>query len=152
AGSAFGAQGKVGGRDRLRGAEPAEFLVLLEWRRPEMRPVADDCAADGVDDGEGADCDAVRRRRGGRADAALERGGGGAEARAGSAEREIRFGCVRGLVAEFAVWRVTAPILVAAVEQVEQDRAGHDRHRRLANAEAAAMLTHIGLHAGGGIE
>ena len=58
----------------------------------------------------------------------------------------------RRLIAELAIGRIAAPVLVAAVEQVEHDRARHDRHHRVADAEAAALLAHISLHAGGGIE
>ena len=111
----------------------AEFLVLLERRRPEMRAVADGHAAGGIDGDQRADGEPVARLRRGRADAALEVDRGGAEAGADAAEREIRAGGFRRGVAELAIGRVAAPVLVAAGEQVEQDGARHDRHARLAH-------------------
>ena len=121
--TAFGAQREVGGCHLRRRAAPAEFLVLLERRRPEMRSVADHRRADGIDHRKRADGDAVARLRRGRADAALERRGGRAESRADAAEREVGARGFRRLVAELAIGRIAAPVLVAAIEQVEQDRA-----------------------------
>src|SRR5205807_4109759 len=54
--------------------------------------------------------------------------------------------------AEIAVWGETAPRLVAAIEEIEDDRAGHDRDHRAAHREAATVLGKPGLHATGGIQ
>ena len=60
--------------------------------------------------------------------------------------------CAAAGIAELAIGRIAAPILVAAVQQIEQDRARHDRHKRLADRKAAALFAQPGLHAGGGVE
>ena len=90
-------------------------------------------------------------RRGG-ADAALaidrHRAGAGADA----AEREIETGGGGRRIAELAIGREAAPILVAAVEEIEQDRGRHDRHPRGAHGKAAVLLFQPSLHAGCGIE
>src|SRR5581483_7716616 len=49
--------------------------------------------------------------------------------------------------AEIAIRRKAAPVLVAAVEQIEADRAGHDRNDRAPNIEAAALFGKPRLHA-----
>ena len=43
-------------------------------------------------------------------------------------------------IAELAIGRKAAPVLVAAVEEIEQDRRRHDRHPRGAHRKAAALL------------
>ena len=45
-----------------------------------------------------------------------------------------------------------APVLVAAIEQVEQDRLRHDRHAHRTDGEADALLAQKTLHAGRSIE
>ena len=55
-------------------------------------------------------------------------------------------------VAEIPVRRETAPLLVAAVEEVEADRAGHDRDHGVAYPEAAALFGEPGLHAAAGLQ
>ena len=55
-------------------------------------------------------------------------------------------------VTEFPIGRKTAPVLVAAVVEIEQDGGRHDRHARRADGEAAALFLEPGLDAGGGIE
>ena len=57
--------------------------------------------------------------------------------------------CRRGRrgVAEIAIWREAAPLLVAAVEQIEADRARHDRNDGFADPQAVALLGEPGLHA-----
>ena len=117
-----------------------------------MRAVADHRRADGIDHRQRADRDAAARHGRGGADAAFEICGGSAKPGTGAAEREFGAGQFRRLVAELAVGRIAAPVFVAAVEQVEQNRARHDRHARLADLEAAALFAQVGLHAGGGVE
>ena len=50
-------------------------------------------------------------------------------------------------VAEIAVGRKASPGLVAAVEQIEADRARHDRNHGVADPQAAALFGEPGLHA-----
>ena len=57
-----------------------------------------------------------------------------------------------GGVAEIAIGRKASPGLVAAVQEIEADRAGHDRNHRVADAQAAALFGKPGLHAAGGIQ
>ena len=57
-----------------------------------------------------------------------------------------------GGVAEIAIGRKPAPILVAAAQQIEQHGRRHDRHPRGAHRKAAALLAQPRLHAGRGIE
>ena len=117
-----------------------------------MRSLADGHAAGGIRRHDGAHQQPVARLRGGRADAALEVERGGAEPRADTAEREFGTRDFRRLIAELAIRRIAAPGLVAAREQIEQDRARHDGNARLAHLEAAAPLAQPRLHAGSGIE
>ena len=49
---------------------------------------------------------------------------------AGAAEREVAAALRGRRVAEIAIGRKAAPVLVAAVQEIEQDRARHDRHAR----------------------
>ncbi len=67
-----------------------------------------------------------------------------------SAKSSVRAGGSR--VTELAIGRETAPVFVAAAEQIEQDGSRHDRHARAAHGEAAALLAQPGLHARGGVE
>ena len=55
-------------------------------------------------------------------------------------------------IAEIAVGREAAPGLVAAVQQIEHDRAGHDRDHGAAHRKAAALFGEPGLHAAAGLE
>ncbi len=55
-------------------------------------------------------------------------------------------------VAEIAIGREASPCLVAAVEQIEADRAGYDRYHRFAYPQAAALFGEPGLHAAAGIQ
>ena len=92
------------------------------------------------------------RLRRGRAKTALEVDDGGAEPCADAAEGEVRRGGSGRRIAEFAIGRIAAPVLVAAVQQIEQDRRRHDRHARVADLKAAAVLAEPRLGAGGGVE
>ena len=116
------------GGSRRGKTEAAELPVDLEWRRPEMRPAADICAAAGIYGDERADRVAVAGHRGGRAQSALEVDGGGAEARPGGTQGKDLAGARGGGVAEIAVRREAPPVLVAAIEQVEQRGPANDRH------------------------
>ena len=82
---------------------------------------------------------AFRRYRRGRTDSAFAIDRGRAGAGADAAEREIGIGGRGGRVAKLAIGRVAPPVLVAAAEQIEQDRRRHDRHARRSHGEAAAL-------------
>ena len=139
-------------RERSRQSASAEFVVQFERRRPEPWPVADGHAADGIDDRERPDHDAAVGLRGSGAEAALEIGGGRAEAGADAAQREIGARRTRCGVAEIAIGREASPCLVAAVEQIEADRARNDRNDRLADSKAAALFGKPGLYAARGVQ
>src|SRR5262249_56892791 len=76
----------------------------------------------------------------GRAEPALEIDGGGAEAGAGGSERKRLAGARGGGVAEIAIGRKASPVLVAAVEEVEQNGAAHDRHANVPDRQATPPL------------
>ena len=59
---------------------------------------------------------------------------------ADAAEREIGCGAGGRRIAELAIGRIAAPVLVAAVEQVEQDRRRHDRHPRGAHLQSRGLV------------
>src|SRR6185312_6828154 len=118
-------------------AASAEFLVAFERAGPELRAAANNRTAGGIHRRQCANGDAAARLRRRRAEAALEIDRGRAEPRAGRAERELLFRRGRGGVAKLAIGRIAAPVLVAAAEQIEQDRRRHDRHPRLAHLETA---------------
>ena len=130
----------------------AKFAADLERRRPEPRTVADGHAADRIDDRERGNHDAIGGRRRSRADAALEIGRGRAHAGAGASEGERAGGRSGCGIAEIAIGRKPAPGLVAAVQQIEADRAGHDRNHGLADFKSAALLGQPGLHAARGVK
>ena len=133
--------------------ETAELRPDLPRRGPEVRSPADHRRADGVDDGDGADLEARCRGGAGRAEPALEGCGGGAVAAADGAEREGLDGCgFRRLPAELPVGGHAAPVLVAAVDEVEDD--GLHRHGDVGAAElqAAALLAQIADGAAGRVE
>ena len=137
---------------RRRQTASAIFAVDLERRGPEPRSVADRDGAERIDDDECRDLHAIAGLSGGRADAAFQVCGQGAEPRAGAAERKAGCGCRRRGVTEIAVGRKAAPLLVAAIEKVEADRAGHDRNNGAANLEASAPFGKPGLHAAAGFQ
>ena len=94
---------------------------------------------------------AVSRR--GRADAAFERRRSWRPARRRRCRARIGGrGALGRLIAELAIGRVAAPVLVPAGQEIEQDGARHDRHARLAHGKAAADLAQVSLHAGGGVQ
>jgi len=111
-----------------------------------MRSPVRDRRADGVDDRQRSDPKPACGDRARRAHAALQIDRGGAVASAGAAQIE---GFARGLrrhEAELAIGRMAAPILVAAVEEIEADRGRHDRHPHGPDGEAAPLLPRPGLH------
>ncbi len=130
-------QGFVVGIVGRGGAEAAEFGVEFPGRGPEMRVGADGCRAERVDGDEGTDGHAVRQDGRGRTEAAFQSVGQGTEASACCAEGEVGGGGIEGGAAEAAVGVHLAPVLVAAVQEVEQDRAGDNRHADVADGEAA---------------
>src|ERR1043165_3492789 len=117
-----------------------------------MRPVADDDAADRVHGDNRADGEAIARLCRSGAEAAFEIRRGRAIARTGRAELEVACETGRGRVAEIAIGWKAPPVLVAAIEQVEQDRTWHDRHADRPDREAAALLAQPGLRAAGRVE
>ena len=64
---------------------------------------------------------------------------------------EVACGAGRG-IAKIPVGRKTAPLLVAAVQEIEADRAGHDGNHGVAYPEAAALFGKPGLHAATGFQ
>jgi len=102
----------------------AEFGVLLVRGRPEPRAVPDDGAAGRIDGGQRRNNEAAIDRCRCRADAALEIDRGGAEPGADAAESEVSARCLRRRKAKVAIGRVAAPFLVAAIEEIEQNRPG----------------------------
>ena len=139
-------------RERWRRSASAIFAIDLKRRRPEPWPVADRDGADRIDHRDGRDLDAIRCRGRCRADPALEIRSGGAEPGADAAEREVRSGGGGCGITEVAVGRKAAPGLVAAVQEIETDRAGHDRNHRAAYRKAAALFGEPGLHPAAGLK
>src|SRR6185312_13327958 len=118
----------------------AKFAVDLERRGPEPGAVADGYAADRIDHGECRHQRAAGSLRRRRAEAALQRGRRGAHAGTDASEREVLARRRGGRIAEIAIGRKAPPFLVAAVEQIEADRARHDRNHGLADFQAATLL------------
>src|SRR5690606_36706361 len=113
----------------------------LERSRPEIRSAREHGRAQRVDGDDGGDRVPGLRDVARRADAAAQVGGGGTVARAATAEREWSGPGVRGSrVAELTVRRVAAPVLVAAVVEIEADCRRNDRYAGGADLEAAAGL------------
>ena len=85
------------------------------------------------------------------AEAALQVGGGGARAGADGADRRVLRRRFAGGAAERRIeQRVRAQaLLVAAIGEVEEARARHDRHADVADREAAALPGEPGHHAVG---
>src|SRR5271155_1306262 len=113
-------------------AEAAEFRAALVRRGPEMKAFAARRPPDRIDGHERADAKAARGHGARRTEAAFEIIDRCAISRAGGAERERDRGGRRGLEAQVPVGRLSAPVLVAAVEEIEQARARHDRNARSA--------------------
>src|SRR5215468_1759818 len=86
------------------------------------------------------------------AEPSLEIDGGGAEAGAGGSERKRLAGARSGGVAEIAIGRKAPPVLVAAVEEVEQHGAAHDRHANVPDREATSALAQQSLNARAGVQ
>src|SRR6202034_2500134 len=76
------------------------------------------------------------------------RAGAGADA----AQSELNAGSRGSGITEIAIGRKTAPVLVAAIEQVKQDRGGDDRHACRPHGKATALLLEPGLCARGCVE
>src|SRR5437016_6222991 len=117
-----------------------------------MRPAADFDAPAGIDGSERADDVAVARHRRGGAEPALEVDRGGAESCPRGSDREAVPGACGGGITEIAVGRKTAPILVAAVQQVEQHRPADQRYANIPDGEAAAAFAQECLHAGSSVQ
>src|SRR6185437_3106337 len=128
----------------------AKFAVEFERGSPEPGSVANRHAADSIDHRQRRDFDPACRCRGRRADTALQIGHGGTEAGADAAEGERGARRAGGGIAEIPVGRETAPMLVAAVQEVEADRAGDDGYHGVAYPEAATLLGKPGLHTAAG--
>src|SRR5215510_1548549 len=148
----FRVQGERRGRHRRRKSQATELAVHLERCCPEMRAAADIDAAAGIDRDERADRVPIAGHRRSRAEPALEIDGGGAEAGAGGAERKRLAGARSGGVAEIAIGRKAPPVLVAAVEEVEQHSAAHDRHANVPDREATPALAQQSLNACPGVQ
>ncbi|MCY1245897.1 hypothetical protein D9M72_590820 [compost metagenome] len=136
----------------MRQAERTELAIKLEGRRPEMPAITNSRRAQRVDRDERADGDAARQNGRCRAEAALDGGRQSAGTGAGGSGRERRAGATNRLEAEFAIGRVTSPVLVATVDQVEQDGGGHDRYPVRTDGKAAAHFSQRGLGSGRSVE
>ena len=135
------AQAQGLGRDVSRRAETAELGADLAGSGPEMWSLPDERGAHRVDHDDRTDGEPGRCDRAGRSHAPLEGGGGGAVAAAGRAEREGIAACgLRRQPAELPVRRHAAPVLVAAVQEVEGGGLHGDRDIDAADGEAAALL------------
>ncbi len=111
------------GMDRRRVAVVAELVADLEGRCPEMPAAADGHRAGRVHRRERADMDAAVEYGRGRAQPALQAGGQRAGARADRADGKILRGALCSFVSQLAVGRIAAPVLVAAIREIEQDGA-----------------------------
>ena len=89
---------------------------------------------------------------GSRAEAALEVDRGGAGAGADAAEGELLRSGVECGAAERRVGRGGPPVLVAAVQEVEEDGGRNDRHAGRTDGKAAAGFCEAGHDAAGGVE
>ena len=126
------------------GGRPPNSLVLLQRPGPELRHVAHGRVAARIHRHQRADLQAGRGiDRRGAAQPALEVAGLGAEAGAGIAQREVAAGLAGRRIGQLAIGR-PVPVLVAAVQQVEQDGASarsarrRRRRRRRGRARAAS--------------
>ena len=148
----FDAQVLCRWRHRMRISEAAEFVFQFEGRRPEMRPVVYGYASQRIHRHQSADGRAVVQFERCGAEAALETGcqGSGSRTRRSDLEIPRHLGC--GLIAEFAIGGIAAPLLVAAIGEVEQDRRRNDRNDVRADPKADAALMQGGLDAGRGVE
>ena len=145
--SAFKARCEGVGRNCLGPAQPTKFTIALVWCGPEMRAIANQGRANSIDRDER--CDGVAGFRLGRcaAQAAFHARNGCAIACADRAEVQFLSGAVGRFHPEPEIGRGSAPFLIAAIHQIEQDDLWDDRHRHWANLEAAAFLAQHGLYA-----
>ena len=133
-------------------SQSAEFVAVLEGRRPEMRSAIDHRGRDAVDDHDRPDRVPGGRYHTGRSQAAFEVDGGGAEASAGRAEFKVSRSLPGGLVSHLAIGRIQTPILVAAIGQIEDSRLRDERHNRGPDRKADPVLSQMSLHAACRIE
>src|SRR6185437_15537732 len=147
-----GARFQCGGGKRAGQTEAAELAILLVWRCPEPGTGTDRNAADGVDDSESADDVTVRVLSRRRTEATLAVDGRRAGAGADAAEGKIRARRCSRRVAQVAIRRKPAPILVATIVEIEHDGGRHDRHARGTDGKTAALFLQPGLHARCGIK
>ena len=83
-------------------------------------------------------CPTIEHQRS-RTEPALDAGGGGTEPGAGATDLEVFGGGGESLLSEGAVG-VHVPDLIAAIDQIEQDRRRHDRHMHRPDLEAPALF------------
>ena len=95
---------------------------------------------------------AVLLHQRGAAEPALEPPGAGAQAGADVSEGKVGGGGLGRAAGQRAVGRGLAPVLVAAIVEVEQDRRRHDGDHRLAQPEAAPAPRQPGHDPAGGVE
>src|SRR5215475_9254444 len=81
------------------------------------------------------------------AEPSLEIDGGGAEAGPRGSERKRLAGLRGCAVAEIPIGGKASPVLVAAVEQIEQHGAAHERHANVPDREATPALAQESLNA-----
>ena len=141
----------LAGVEGRRGAEPAELIGHLEGRGPELRPVAHGDLAKSIDHHERANRMPRGQNNRGRAKPPFEIGDDRPRARPCSAKREGVTSCRHRLGSEPLVG-VFAPVLVAPVDQVEDDRPRHDGHQLIAHGKAASLPAQPIRHSRGSIE
>src|SRR4051794_37040206 len=110
------------GRDPGRKPVAAELATFLKATRQEMRAVPDNSRGDAVHHHQGTDYVARGGYGTGRAQAALQVRRCGAVSAADRSEVEVQAGPLSGLVPELPIGRIAAPVLVAAVDEIEDGR------------------------------
>ena len=122
--------------DFIIASKTAKFGLKLPRGGPEVVAVTDRDRAKRIDGHQRAHCQPVVQHGRGRAEPALQGAGGRAIARPRRAEGEIRPRLLHGSAPQPFVG-ICPPGFVAAVQQIKQDRAGHDRHPRCAHRKPA---------------
>ena len=134
-----------------RRTKAAEFVAFLPRGGPEPRAIAHGGRAKRIDRDDGADRVARGEAGRGGAKTAFEPSRGGPITCAVAAQGEVGAGGRKSGAAQIVIG-VALPGFVAAVQQVEQDRAGYDGHPLIANGKATTLGAQGVCHPGTGIE
>ena len=144
----FGVARQVGGRRRL----VAKLAVAFEGPGPEDAAVRHQDRTQAIDGGQGTDGDPVLVHHRGSAETALQGTCRGSEAGAGVTEGEFSRRAGGGDVTEITIgWRIS-PILVAAVQQIEEDRRRYDGNGGGTDGKAAPVRLQPRHRAAGRVE